>query len=883
MALAAGTRLGQYEVVGPLGAGGMGEVYKARDVRLGRDVALKILPDTFTRDTERLARFRREAQVLAALNHPNIAAIYGFDEAGGSQFLVLELVDGDTLARRLAEGPVSVEESLAIAGQVAAALECAHEKGIIHRDLKPGNIGLTRDGVIKVLDFGLAKATLETGADVGSPTITSAAQSTALGVILGTAAYMSPEQARGQQTDRRTDIWSFGCVLYEMVTGRRAFGGDNISDTIAAVLTGTPDWSRVPARVLPLIRQCLERDPKRRLRDLGDRHLMLDGLASPPSRPTGHAGWFVAAGLAVALAAAIVLLWPKAVDRPLIRLDLDLGSEAPMSALWNAAISPDGTRLVFRARDANGRFILATRRLDESKVTLLAGSQGADDPFFSPDGQWVAFFKGSQLMKMPVLGGTPVVVCDSSIPRGGSWGDDGTIIAALSNNTGLSRVSADGGPPKLLTAVGPADPTHRWPQVLPGSRAVIFTANTPTLNSYEDATIDVLMLESGQRRTLWRGGYFGRYLPTAGSRGHLVFASHGQLRSVPFDPDRLEISGTPSALIDDLATDPGSGAGYFDFSRTGSFLYQPGIGLRPWVVTWLDATGQTAPLLQKPALYYSPRFSPDGKRLAVGIDGGKGADLFVYDLQKQSMSQLTFTSRMSADPVWTPDGAHLVFRSAYATEPGLWWLRAEGGGSPERLLDVDLADLGPNSLSHDGRTLVFARARPSPAQLFTAALDLTDPDRPKTATPVPLFPSSSNQTRPAFSPDDRFVAYVSDESGALEVYVRSLTGSPSGKWRVSTGGGNAPVWSNDRRSLFYTSANRVMQVEYTTGGGTFRPEPPRLWSSTRIFGRSGFTNYDLAPDGKRVAIFQTATPEAEEDRPRVTLLLNFFDEIRRRR
>jgi Tol biopolymer transport system component len=890
MPLTPGRVLGSYEILAALGAGGMGEVYRAKDTKLGREVAIKILPDSFTRDPDRLARFRREAQILAALNHPHIGAIYGLTEWNGLQFLVLELVDGEGLDRRIARGPLPVDQALSIAGQIGEALAAAHDKGIVHRDLKPSNIGLTREGSVKILDFGLAKAAEAPGApslDVThSPTLTTPGMATGVGVILGTAAYMSPEQARGHAADRRSDIWAFGCVVYEMLTGRRIFAGDTVTDTLAAVLTREPEWQRVPERARRLLRHCLERDPRCRLRDIGDiRCLLEDAPPAPIVTSRARLPWALTAALTVALGLALALR-PERGDRPLIRLDLDLGAHRGPNVLVPAMVSPDGSRLVFHTLDSDGRDLLATRRLDDSKATPLVGTEGGDQPFFSPDGQWVGFFSARKLKKISIHGGTPITLCDASIARGASWGDDGYIVTALSNASGLSRVPVGGGEPQPVTTLAQGEPTHRWPQVLPGAEAVIFTANSPTLNSYENATIDVQSLRTGERRTLWRGGYFGRYVPSTGSRGHLAFVRNGVLFVVPFDPDRLQIEGAPAPLLEQVGADPGSGAGRFDFSRTGVFVFESGTGMRPWTVAWLDSTGKTQPLLPKPGLYYSPRFSPDGRRLAVGIDSGKGADIFVHDLERDAVTRLTFTSRLNSDPVWAPDGKHLIFRDASVGGTAIWWIAADGAGEAQRLLDVRAGDIGSNSFSPDGRTLIYSTyGEPGNSRLWTVTLDLSDPDHPSPAAPQPFYHSPFNETRPAFSPDGRWVAYVSDESGRNEIYVRSFSAAATGhtgKWQISTNGGQAPLWSHDRRSLFFTSDDRVMMAEYTSSGASFTAGKPRLWSTTPIRGNTGFSNYDVAPDGKRLAVFVPSDAGRPEEMTRLTLLLNFFDELRRR-
>jgi serine/threonine-protein kinase len=867
----------------------MGEVYRARDTRLGRDVAIKTLAGHVFADAESLARFRREAQLLAALNHQNIATIHAIEEAGGTLFLVLELVDGEPLDQLVARGPLPVERALAIARQVIAALDAAHEHGIVHRDLKPSNIALTRDGVVKVLDFGLARREERTVIPppnvVDSPTITATSPmhlTTGAGVLLGTAAYMSPEQARGYPADRRSDIWAFGCILFEMLTGIRLFGAQTVTDSLAAVLTREPDWQRVPPRTRRLLRQCLERDPKRRLRDIGDAALLLDEPAvdttKRPMRP-----WIGTGASVAAVVAAMIFLWPAQTDRQLVRLAIDLGGSPPEYALAPVAISPDGTRLVFHSRDENGQGLLATRRLDEQSPTLLTGTVNADQPFFSPNGDWIGFFSLGELRKVPVGGGTPIAITKAGIARGASWGDDGNIVAALTNGGGLSVIPGDGGMPRSLTTLSPGEPTHRWPQVLPGSKAVIFTANSPTLNSYEDATIDVVSLETGERKTLWRGGYFGRYMPTRGARGHIVYIRGGILFAVPFDPVRLEIRGTPTRIMDDVAADPGSAAGHFDFSSTGTFLFESGAGVVPWTISWLDADGKTSPLLARPSLYFSPRVSPDGQRLAFGVDSGKGQDIYIYDRQRDVQVRLTY-GLASADPVWAADGKHLAFRT-YGAKNSLWWVRTDGTGQPVQLLDENTGDLGPHSFSPDGRHFVYStRGTAGDSDLWTITLDMSNVDHPNVSPPEPFFHSTGAETRPAFSPDGRWVAYQSNESGQQEIYVRAFAanGTRAGKWQISSGGGNQPVWSRRGRDLFFVAGDRMMVTEYQNVDGRFVASKPREWAALPRIGNIGFSRYDVTPDGSRVVLLTHAQPEAGGQAPRMHVLLNFFDEIRRR-
>ena len=709
---------------------------------------------------------------------------------------------------------------------------------------------------------------------------------------MGTAAYMAPEQARGAPVDRRADIWSYGVVLYEMMAGKRPFVGATASDTLAAVLTMEPDWQPIPAALRPLLRRCLEKDPKRRLRDIGDAWILIDDAVDPPqvvpSRKT-KLPWGIAAAATAGLAVTVsMLLWPHKTDRPFVRLDVDLGRNAVSTELTVAAISLDGSRVVFPFKGSDGRRALATRLLDQSKETLLAGTEGGEEPFFSPDGKWIGFFANDKLQKVSVQGGTPVTLCKAGVARGASWGEDDHIIAALNNRGGLWRVPAAGGTPQLVTNVNPGEISHRWPQVLPGAKAVLFTGNATSLNSYENATIDVQALDTGERKTLWRGGYFGRFLPISATRGYLVYVHQGVLFGVPCDLNRLAIDGTPTPLVEDISSDPTSGAGRFDLSRTGDFVYQTGTGTRSWTVEWLDSSGKSQPLMAKPELYYSPRFSPDGQRLAVGVDSGMGSDIFLYDWQQNRMSRLTFNGATNADPVWTPDGKHIVFRGIAAGKWNIWWTRSDGVGEAQTLLDIDamafVGDIGANSFSPDGRCLIYSAGESSTGgDIFTLSLDLTDADRPKPGKPKPFLHTPYTETRPAISPDGRWVSYASNELGRNEVYVRPfslVSPAAGGKWQISPAGGWKPIWSRNGRELFYVESGRIMVVEYASQGNSFVAGKPRVWSQKRILD-VGFTNLDLAPDGKRFAIFPQ--PEKEpDDSHTVTFLLNFVTDVMRR-
>ena len=884
MVFASGTKLGPYEIISPLGVGGMGEVYRARDIRLKREVALKILPEAFARDPDRMQRLQREAQLLAALNHPNIAAIYGLEEGA----LILELVEGETLPR-----PLPIDTALRYARQIAEAMEYAHERGVIHRDLKPANIKVTSEGIVKLLDFGLAKAVESPDAAGGDPEIspTLTLELTRVGVIMGTAAYMSPEQAGGKVADRRADIWSFGAVLYEILSGQRAFAGESVPDTLANVLKVDPDWNALPASTpLPirnLVRRCLTKDRKQRLQAIGEARIAIEyALRGVPmgETPVPAAGlrrrilpWAIAGVVAVVGITASLIAWrsTRPVDHPLLRFNVDLGPDAMAGPNVPALFSPDGTTLVFPARGPDGKQQLATRMLDRPQTTFLAGTEGAFDPFFSPDGEWIGYFGDGKMKKVPVRGGTVVTLCNAPEGRGAAWGDDGYIIATLDSQpaTGISRISAAGGIPQAITQPGAkGEATHRWPQILPGNQAVLFTGNK-TASNYDDSSIEVLSLKTGQTKVVQPGGYFGRYLPG----GYLVYVQHGSLFGVALDLDRLEVRGTPVLLQEDVAGNTATAGGQFAFSAQGTFVYASGKSSSgTWTLVWVDSAGQSEPLRAVPEIYYQPRFSPDGKQVAFSSNSA----IKIYDRVRDTLMQITFTTQTNTilSPVWTPDGKHIVFESQGTTSFSLQWIRADGSGEAQLLLERKNESV-PRSFSPDGRRLAFEDRS---TDIWTLPLDVGDPERPKPGQPELFLRTASGEHQSAFSPDGRWIAYSSTESGRNEVYVRpfpSGASSGSGKSLVSTGG-SGPLWSRTGNQLFYVGPDdRIMNLAYTVNGDIFAASKPHIWSNMQISGA-----LDLAPDGKR---FVEARPRADvaggpKTSVHVTVLLNFFDEVRRR-
>ena len=905
MALTPGTRLGVYDITAPIGEGGMGQVYRATDTTLGRQVAIKILPDAFASDTDRLNRFEREANTLATLNHPHIAAIYGFEKSSGLHALVMELVEGEDLSQRIARGPIPLDEAMPIARQIADALEAAHEQGIIHRDLKPANIKVRPDGTVKVLDFGLAKAMEPASVSpnaMNSPTITTPAM-TLQGVILGTAAYMAPEQAKGRAVDKRADIWAFAVVLYEMLTGRRLFEAEDMSETLAAVLTRdvslTTLPAAVPARVRALLRDCLIRDPRQRLRDIGDARIVLEqviagapGDVSTPASVTAVVPawrralpWASTAALAAGLAAVLVLWvpWGRASPPASVRMSVELGTDASPAtvALGDVTIlSPDGAVVAFEAQKGGGGPQLYVRRLTQLQATPLAGTDDADSPFFSPDGQWIAFFAGGKLKKVPVTGGAAVTLCDAANGRGGAWGEDGTIVFSpdIIANVHLLRVSSAGGTPEPLTSLTEGEPTQRWPQVLPGGKGVLFTGGTN--GAYEGANIVVQSLPAGARKIVQRGGYHGRYLPS----GHLVYIHAGTLFAAPFDLDRLEVTAQPVPALEGVTSNSASGSAQFAVSATGTLVYLPGQSTSSEVpIHWMNHEGKTTLLRATPANWLNLHFAPDGRRIALQIDDGQNIDVWVSEWARDTLTRLTFDPAADTKPVWTPDGRRIVFASdrADTSTPNLYWQRADGTGGAQRLTDSKNFQ-SPASWHPSGKFLAFEENNPQTGyDLMILRMEGDEASGWKPGKPSVFLNSPFAEREPMFSPDGRWLAYWSNETGRQEVYVRPFPG-PGGKWQISTGGGVYPTWSRTKHELFYgTPSGQIMVAAFTVEGDSFRSEKPRLWSDGRFSVRSTTRSFDLHTDGERFALAPAAQTPGGGKQDHVTFIFNFFDELRR--
>jgi len=895
MPLSPGTQLGPYEIVGPIGAGGMGTVYRARDPRIGRDVAIKALSELSAGDPDRIARFQREAQILGALNHPHIAAIYGLEEMHGARFLVLELVEGETLATRLARGPVPVVEALTIARQVADALHAAHEKGIIHRDLKPANVSVTDDDVVKVLDFGLAKAGGSGGQDM-SQTETAIARDTRDGVILGTAAYMSPEQARGRQIDKRTDIWAFGCLLYEMLAGRLAFAGETLSDAVAAILGQEPDWralpAETPARVRWLLRRCLEKDPKRRLHDMADARIEIDEALTEPSesaplprsRTRERLAW---AAAAVSFGALIVMMTlgratrrePPPVEARPVRSSVVLPDGLRYSdRLFTAgnpagrfALSPDGSRMAIVAIGTSGQEMLWVRPLDTLVVQPLGGTEGAAFPFWSADSRFIAFFADGKLKKIDTSGGSVVVLCDATARSSGTWNREDVILFAPEAGTPIHWVSASGGTPSPVTKLDATlgDTQHWFPFFLPDGRHFLyFVVGSKAGGVAHPRAVYVGSLDPAEPgRLLLEGGSNAKY-----AQGHLIFLREGLLMAQPLDLQRMQLHGAavpvseqvPVAGRRDLGT-----AGAFSVSDTGLLAYQSGLSVVRSQLVWLDGGGTQIGLLGDQADYGDVALSPDGRHAAVSVldPSRRTRDLWIYDVARGVRSRFTFDPGDDIAPSWAPDGSRLIFASIRKGGGDLYQKALSGAGDAEVLLADTLGKYQGTS-SPDGGFFVYVAGAGAVGRSDLWVLPLIG-DR----KPYPLFETTFVETQPQFSPDGKWIAYASNETGSLEVYMARFPGRGD-RSRVSTAGGGWPRWRRDGKEIFYLAAdNTLMAAPVGAAGSGLDVGAPRALfrSRPRPFVRLDAYPYDVSRDGRFLVNSFVDEPIA----PPITLVLNW--------
>jgi len=916
MPLGRGTRLGPYEIQSAIGAGGMGEVYRARDTRLKRDVALKMLPESFASDPDRIARFQREAEVLASLNHPNIAAIHGVEEgpAGAGphvRALVMELVDGETLADRIARGPIPVDEALPIAKQIAEALEAAHEQGIIHRDLKPGNVKVRTDGAVKVLDFGLAKLhetgsgirdsgfAGTTGARSMSPTITSPALMTGVGVLLGTAAYMSPEQAKGRAADKRSDIWAFGCVLFEMVTGKRAFDGEDVTDTLAAVVRGEPPWNALPSSLSPTrvlcLRRCLTKDARQRLGDIRDMRLALEGAFEPAvstqpvvkSMPT----WrrllpyaFTAAAAALVTATLAWNRWPDSTSLTVARFVYDLPANQNFRSGGRPvmALSADGRRLVYNTTGG-----LYLRSFGTLEARLIPGTEPVSTtPFFSPDGNWVGYFENGQIKRIGLDGGAPVVICGATNPFGVSWERDNTIL--FGQPEGIMRVSANGGSPQLVVRVKQGEAVY-GPQLLPDGDSVLFSVTSQVGDTrWDNADVVVQSLTTGKRTALLHGGSDARFIRS----GHLLYALRDALFAVPFDPGRLQFTGGPVSVAQGIAragnATGNTAAGNYAVSDAGTLVYLlAGARLgflagNPLAsLVWVDRKGNEQSLNVPPRGYVYPRLSPDGTRVAVDLRDQE-QDIWIWELQRQTLTRLTFDASLDGLPIWSPDGKRLLWSSQRGgSQLHLYWQAADGTGVAERLTDRPTPQRATD-FTPDGKAIIYSEVAMGGQQ--DVVMLSVDEKRQVTA----LVHSAFDEGNAVVASDGRWLAYESNESGQYQIYVRPFPAVDTGRWQVSANGGRQPLWSRSSDELFYVDpTGALMRASVVKSAATFSAAAPaKLVNGTGYYyawdDQNRGRTYDVSADAQRFVRIKEGTFAGRANDPaRFVIVENWTEELKR--
>jgi serine/threonine-protein kinase len=869
MPLAAGTRVGRYEILDRLGVGGMSEVYRARDLELGREVAVKALPEAWGDDPERVERFEREAQLLAALRHPNIAVIHGLERDAKKSFLVLELIPGESLADRLLRGPLPFSEARPIFLQIAQALEAAHERGIIHRDLKPANAQIQPDGTVKLLDFGLGKD-LRPQPSRSLDTDTYPGAGLSEGILIGTPAYMSPEQVRRRSLGKATDIWSFGVTLFEALSGKSPFQRDTLADTLSAILSHEPSWGAlprgVPRGVVVLLERCLRKDERHRLHDIADARIEIEEAVAEEKPPRRLPSIAAAAVAAAALAWIVARTLPPAGPEPTVRrFVIDLPATAPLS-LENGgalAVSPDGARLAYAAR-AGDRKAIYMRPLGQLETTLVPGTEGAEAPFFSPSGEWLGFFASGRLSKLSVLslrGDSAIPLAQAESPRGSSWTDADSILFAPSEASGLARVSAAGGPTTPVTELEKEERGHRWPAALSGDKA-LFTA-------WRESGFDVVLVDasSGRRTRIVEDASFPRYAPT----GHLIFARGGDLHGARLDLSSGRLLSEPTLLVEDVAFDPRTGAAFYDFSRGGDLYYVRGTGTvgervaRAFLVT---ESGEARPLGEPKTGLQVPRFAPDGRSIVMTVAEDDRTDLWSYDLGRETLTRLT-SGGNSAACVFFPDGRSVAFASDRDGVFSIYRTLADGSGEATRLTTGRNPQF-PTSVSPDGKRLAYTELHPeSNLDIFVLSLD--------DAKARPFLQTDRAEAGAVFSPDGNFLAYTSDESGREQVYVRRFPG-PSGRWQVSTETGTEPVWSRDGSRLFFRSGGSLM-VSDVRLLPEFEAAKPRVLFGTP-FDSAGVLHagYDTGPGGTSFVMIRT---EKESTASEIHVVLNWFSELER--
>jgi Tol biopolymer transport system component/tRNA A-37 threonylcarbamoyl transferase component Bud32 len=892
MAILPGRRLGPYEILSAIGAGGMGEVYKARDTRLNRIVAIKVLPTHLADRSELRERFEREAKTIASLNHPHICVLHDIGQQDGIDYLVMEYLEGETLAQRLNKGPLPLEQVLQYAIEIADALDKAHRKGVTHRDLKPGNIMLTKTGT-KLLDFGLAKLKQEVApANVQLSELPTADDPlTAKGSIVGTLQYMAPEQLEGKEVDARTDIFAFGAVVYEMATRKRAFEGKSQASLIAAILEKEPPamsslQPMTPPALDRVAKKCLAKEPEKRWQAASDVCDELKWIAESGSqvvstpttalkgiRTLGRRAlmWGLVCLLAASVGGAIV--WnlktapsPQPVTRTVINLPpgqqlagLDYGPAV--------ALSPDGTQLAYVARQGGGQQ-LYLRAMGSLEAKPIAGTEGAFNPFFSPDGQWLGFFASGKLMKISVGGGAALSVVDAGgSPSGGSWGGQGIIAFAPSAVSALQQVPDAGGAVQPLTHLEKGGVSHRWPEFLPGGKAVLF-AEGPSGINFANARVAVQLAGQSERLIQIQGGTQPRYALS----GHLVYAQGGSLMAVPFDPRRLTATGTAVPVVGGMLQSPTSGAAQYSFSATGSLVYVPGgIQSAQSRLVWVSRTGVEQPLAAPIRGYQFPQLSRDGRKLAVVVSEQE-SQIWLYDLSRETLTRFTFEGNTNTNPTWTPDGMRIAFSSNKEGLSNLFWQLADGSGGLERLSNSESTQI-PMSWSPDGQLLAFFEVNPI-TQRDIWVLRLKD------RKAQPFLRTPFDESVPRFSPDGRWLAYISNETGRFEIYVQPYPG-PGGKWQISTEGGTEPVWNPNGRELFYRIGDKMMAVEITTQPGFAAGTPRMLFRGQYEPTPATTPNYDVSPDGQRFLMLKPSE-QAQAAPTQINVVLNWFEELKQK-
>jgi serine/threonine protein kinase len=888
MSLSAGTKLGPYEIQSLLGAGGMGEVYRARDTRLDRTVAIKVLPQGVTDTPEVRQRFEREARAVSSLNHPHICALYDVGNQDGIEYLVMEYIEGETLAKRLESGPLATADLLRYAIEVADALDRAHRQGVIHRDLKPGNIMLTKSGA-KLLDFGLAKATAPplAGDFSSSPTVSrpliGKAQTDALtaqGTIVGTYQYMSPEQLEGGEADARSDIFSFGSVLYEMATAKKAFAAKSTASLIAAILKEQPKpiselQPMAPPALERVVKTCLEKDPDERWQNAGDLKRELGWIASAGSqagipapvvakRKTRDRAMWSAAGALLALVAAYLFwqsgLWQHSPSPVHLSVALPAGKMLANNSSDPVAISPDGSAIAYSARGDDGKRQLYLRKLGSFESTPISGTEGANCPFFSPSGEWLGFVSEDyKLKKVSVRGGSSIVVADHAGGVGGFWTDDDTIYYAKSFFTGLFSVPAGGGQPKQVTQPGssPDDRSHLWPNALPGNSGLIFTVwNGRTFN---EARIEGLLFSTGKRKVLIEGGTSGRYIPG----GYLAYARNGTLFVVGFDPKRLEVKGTPVPVIEGVMTGASNGDATFAVSSNGTLVFQPGTFTSfHRNLVWMDRTGKTTNITEEVKPYSAPAISPDGKRIALTLDSSS-FDVWVYDLERATLTKVSFGAD-DYNPHWSPDGKMLAY---YSSKSGTMQVYVKHGivQGDEIMVTDDPGFKEVYGWTPDGREVIFSReSKDTGYDLFAAAVEGDHKVRPLVVAPFNQFDAS-------VSPDGKWLAYVSDESGQAEIFVQSMS-DPNMRAQISSGVAASPRWARSGNELFFRAKDGLMSVKFAPGTALNPGKPVKLFQDKRAW-----SGYDVAADGRFVVAIEAEDKVANSQ---LNVILHWFEELK---